>query len=175
MHYLLIETCLENNNADMTAAEAHGLAVAMLSVAMDCQGQQWLELLMGDEQSLSDDDSEHLLQWFEQTRSVLDESQSEYAFDLFLPDDDTPLPEQAQAFSAWCQGYLYGLGYGHADKTWPGELGEIVQDIVELSKLECDSDDEDDVQAFVEICEYLRIAVFTAKAALQTSAAQQLH
>ena len=136
-----------------------------------------------------------LLELFEQTGKLL--NSEEFAFDLLLPDDADPLEIRAEALRSWCLGFLFGIGYANPGSDWPGNTGEILKDIVEITKLEMTdhgkppeanadgperarqrvdaaaADDtgfgggrlhselaaEEDEQAFMEINEYLRVAV----------------
>ena len=52
-----------------------------------------------------------------------------------------PIEERTQALTAWCTGFLYGLGTsGAADpQRLPGELGEIVRDLTEITRAGVDA------------------------------------
>ena len=43
--------------------------------------------------------------------------------------------------------------------VWPGDVGEILKDIMEFTKLDAEAEGEEDERAFMEITEYLRSAV----------------
>ena len=174
MVYQTIDNILKEIGAEMTAAEAHGIATGMLCVDATTTAEHWLsELFSG---TSPDEDSAVLLTGlFEQTGELL--TSDEYRFDLLLPDDDDDMEQQVEALRSWCQGFLFGVGYAQAaDKAveggafarrsvsdWPGETGEILKDIVEFTKMALTGDspiDEEEAAAFVEINEYLRVAVF---------------
>lgn len=161
--YQAINAILEQQDSDVGAAEAHGIAVGMLSVEAQSDAVQWLQELIDDSASIVDADKTLLLSLFEQTRQLLDAETDEFAFDLFLPDDDQPLYEQVEALRSWCQGFLFGVGYARATGDWPGDTGEVMRDIIELTKMDNDVQGEDDANALMEIREYLRAAVFTIR------------
>jgi len=103
---------------------------------------------------------------FEQTRKLLCGDDDSFRYDLFLPGDDVELSQQLEAIRAWCEGFLFGIGYSRSESTWPGETAEIMKDIVEFTKLDSELDDEMDEEekneneaALIEIQEYLRVAV----------------
>ncbi len=83
-------------------------------------------------------------------------------FAPLLPDDDEPLAERATALAQWCQGFLYGLGTGRLNSIdeLPGEVGEIVHDLTEISRATPGEEDptEDDEQAYAELVEFVRVA-----------------
>ena len=84
-------------------------------------------------------------------------------FDLLIPDDDRPIEERTQALTAWCSGFLYGLGSnGAADpQRLPGDLGEIVRDLTEITRADVDASDsvEANESALAELVEFVRVGV----------------
>ncbi len=162
MAYDIIQSILEQNDADMGAAEAHGVAVGMLCVDFRSEAGNWLNELFKDPISLLEEAKSQLSVIFAQTQNLLIED-NEFAFDLLLPDDDSDLSEQAEALRTWCQGFLFGVGYNKTDALWPGDCQEIIQDIVEITKMETNIDSEDDENNLVEIHEYLRAAVLLVR------------
>lgn len=161
--YQAVNAILAQQDADIDAAEAHGIAVGMLSVEALADADSWLQELIADSQVIVDADKTLLLGLFEQTRQLLDNEADEFAFDLFLPDDEEPLYEQVEALRSWCQGFLFGVGYAKSAGDWPGETGEVMRDIIELTKIDNDVEGEDDANALMEIREYLRAAVFIVR------------
>ena len=162
MTYQTISDILEQQNADVGAAEAQGIAVGMLVVEEKAVADNWLrELFSAAELSVEEENTLHAL--FQHTRQALAGDLAEFAFDLLLPEDDEPLAEQVEALRHWCLGFLFGVGYAHSSGDWPGEIGEIMQDIIELTKIDSDVEDEEDANALMEVREYLRAAVFTVK------------
>ncbi|MDP3931048.1 MAG: UPF0149 family protein, partial [Methylococcaceae bacterium] len=60
----------------------------------------------------------------------------------------------------WCIGFLAGVGFANPKSNWPGDVTEILKDIVEITKLETeDVAGEDDENALMEVTEFLRSAV----------------
>ena len=175
MVYQTIDRILKEEGSDISAAEAHGIATGMLCMDAATTADNWLSELFAE--ALPADEAKAVLtDLFAQTAELL--MNEDYSFDLLLPDDDDNLEERVEALRSWCQGFLFGIGYAHAaDQTvedgsaarrgvadWPGEAGEILKDIVEFTKMDVTEDSllrgEEDAAAFVEINEYLRVAVF---------------
>lgn len=163
MTYRAISEILEQHDADFGAAEAHGVATGMLCVEIKADVENWLRELFADGQQLADADKNLLCGIFEQTRTLLENQNDEFAFDLLLPDEDDALAEQVEALRCWCQGFLFGVGYAQTDADWPGDTAEVMRDMIELTKIDSDLGEEDDENALIEIREYVRAAVFTVR------------
>ena len=82
-------------------------------------------------------------------------------FDLLIPAEDCPIEERTHALTAWCTGFLYGLGSnGAADpQRLPGDLGEIVRDLTEITRAGVDASDslEANESALAELVEFVRV------------------
>ncbi|MCQ8117729.1 UPF0149 family protein [Methylomonas rosea] len=163
MTYRSVEAILEQQDADLGAAEAHGIATGMLCVEIRADAENWLRELIDDEQQLIDEDKALLHGVFEKTRVLLENQNEDFAFDLLMPDDDDPLDEQVEALRCWCQGFLFGVGYAQTGADWPGDTAEVMRDMIELTKIDTDVGDEEDENALVELREYVRAAVFTVR------------
>lgn len=163
MTYQAVNEIFETLDADFGAAEAHGIAVGMLCVEPRADVDNWLQALFSDVPSIEEEDLSLLNSLFEQTRQLLGEDNDDYEFDLFLPDIEEPLFEQIEALRVWCQGFLYGVGFSQSNSDWPGEMGEVMRDIIELTKIDSDADDEEDANALMEVHEYLRVAILTVR------------
>jgi uncharacterized protein YgfB (UPF0149 family) len=173
MVYQIIETILERNDADVSAAEAHGMAAGMLCVNGQAESDHWLKELFKDDADLSDEDQAALVKLFEQTRKLL--ASGAFEFDLFLPDDDVFLDERVQALSSWCQGFLFGIGSVYTASGWPGDAAEILKDITEFTRLDEEAEGEEDENAFMEVTEYLRSAVLLLRDELNINTDGTVH
>jgi uncharacterized protein len=168
MAYQVINSIFEHMDADVCAAEAHGMATGLLCINAKAESANWLNELFQESALLRDEDRALLLRLFEQTRNFLDSD--EFEFDLFLPEDEVLLGERIEALSYWCQGFLFGVGAAYSASVWPGDVGEILKDIMEFTKLDAEAEDEEDESAFMEITEYLRSAVLLLRDELSSSA-----
>ena len=175
MTYQLIDMIIAQNDEMMSAADAHGVATGMLCVDERAEGLNWLQNIFAGEISLTDEEKNLLLGLFERTRELL--TSEGFEFELFLPDDDDCLLRvETEALQQWAQGFLYGIGYANAAGDWPGEVTEILQDIVEISRLDPAVQGEEDEQAVMEIEEYLRACVLLIREELyDQGTVRQLH
>jgi uncharacterized protein YgfB (UPF0149 family) len=157
MQYQAISTIIAKNDIETSAAESHGMAVGMLCVNDKVKADYWLQELLQDNTAINVEDQGTLEGFFQQTRQLLLED--EYAFAPLLPEDDSPLNEQIEGLRQWCQGFLFGIGAVISKPNWPDEVYEIVKDISEFTKLDSDAEGEEAENDFMEITEYLRVAV----------------
>lgn len=164
-----VEEILTGSAAEMMAAEAHGVLSGMLCVSDKAECNRWLKAVYDDEvgELLSRDDLLLLERLFDGTAERI--KSDDFDFPLFLPDDDEPLELRATALAEWCRGFIYGLGYGGMDKEaeWQGDSREILQDMVEISRLDSDCGGEVDENAFMELSEFVRVGVLVIFAELR--------
>jgi uncharacterized protein YgfB (UPF0149 family) len=80
---------------------------------------------------------------------------------LLLPGEEERIGARAIALSEWCQGFLYGVAYMGVgdDKDWSDDSRGVLRDLMEISRLDADSADDSDEQAFMELQEYVRMGV----------------
>jgi len=144
---------------DNSAASAHGMATGMIVGDSESTAEPWLSEVLCDnaDSEISDADQQVLYHLFAETRRLL--LDDEFGFGLLLPDDDTPLNEQASAVKDWCQGFLFGLGSVVSAENMPPQAKEILKDLAEFTKLDTNVEGDEDEAALVEIIEYIRAAV----------------
>jgi uncharacterized protein YgfB (UPF0149 family) len=159
MVYKIINTIFAKNNTELTAAEAHGIATGMLCVDEQADINQWFLELFREVKPIVEEQKNLLIRLFEETRRLL--GSEGFEFELFLPEEDTPLNEQVEALKKWCHGFLFGISTNPSvsEMDWPEDVREIVKDISEFTKLDTQVSGEEDENAFVEITEYLRSVV----------------
>jgi uncharacterized protein YgfB (UPF0149 family) len=90
-----------------------------------------------------------------------------FLFKPLLPDDELPLSERLAAVSEWCKNYLSGVGEGMGEEFEVSEDGkEALQDISAIGQISTDfedgedgEDEEEGEKDYLELVEYIRIAV----------------
>lgn len=141
-------------------AECHGLLCGMLCADPSLTTEGWLAAA-SRETIPSPDTLSELRRLFTLTLDQLDSNDCDLA--LLLPSDEHSLHERTRALSAWCQGFLAGLGLGglHSLDEFEGEIHEFLNDVSEIARIDFgDSQhDEGDEHAYSEIVEYLRVGV----------------
>jgi yecA family protein len=168
MAYKACNAIVLQSDAELSAAEAHGMATGMLCINEHTKSAQWLDELLHNAAPVIDEDKALLVRLFEETRRLL--ASEEFEFDLFLPDEEALLSEQVEALKNWCRGFLFGAGASSdAASNWPDDVREILKDISEFTRLDTDAEGEADENALMEVTEYLRSAVLLLRAELSNN------
>lgn len=158
--YAEIERALHDARAVTDTAEAHGTLAGSLCAAPTYSFEDWLQEILpeGWAQSAA---TEPLQELFTETNAQL--ATDELQFQPLLPEDEEPLDARAAALAQWCQGFLYGLGSSriHDVSRLPGDVGEIVRDLTEITHAGADGSEsaEADESAYTELVEFVRVGV----------------
>jgi uncharacterized protein YgfB (UPF0149 family) len=141
-------------------AEAHGTLAGSLCTAVTYRFEDWLlEILPeGRAQAAA---AAALREVYARTAQAL--VGVDATFDLLLPEDEQPIDARATALAQWCQGFLYGLGSRVIQDAsgLPGDAGEVVRDLTEITRVGIDDGDslESNESAFTELVEFVRVGV----------------
>lgn len=149
---------LTDGHPSFTASELHGVLSGMLCADRGLDCGQWLELLSAnDVDTLTQVERELLSHLFDTTRDEL--TSPDFDFHLLLPDDAEPLVDRARALGEWCRGFLYGFGERSGGPECSDESAEVLQDFADISRIEAEDSTDQDETDFMEIAEYVRMAV----------------
>lgn len=169
IQYDEVNDALRRIGVENDAAEVHGGLCGLFSTIGGLSVEYWLDTTMttpveGDALSvdaLSNESRSLLTLLFHATEKQL--SGQDFSFSPFLPDDDAGLAARIEALSHWCQGFLLGLTQGGLTDPdgLPGDLPEIVRDLIEISRAESYEldDDNQDEKDYMELIEFVRVAV----------------
>jgi uncharacterized protein YgfB (UPF0149 family) len=158
--YAEIQRVLIDERSMTDAAEAHGTLVGALCAMTAYRFEDWLQEILPDgaAQALS---GTALRALYFVTAETL--AGTDLEFQPLLPEDRQPLNERTAALAQWCVGFLYGLGSGAIQdlKTLPGEVGEVVRDFDEITRVGIDGgeSDEQNESAYAELVEFVRVGV----------------
>ena len=160
LDYGEIQTALRQARAVTDAAEAHGTLAGCLCATVQYRFEDWLAEILPEGQA-APDTTAALRRVFETTSESLNEAQLDFA--PLLPLDVEPINDRAAALGQWCQGFLYGLGTSSLDDAsrLPGDIGEIVRDLSEISRVGVDAGDSEESNegAYAELVEFVRVGV----------------
>ena len=160
----MIDAILVQYDAELTAAEAHGMASGLLAVNGKFSNENWLNELLQNTQPVNNEHKVELLGLFDDTQDVL--LDDEFEIELFLPEDDeSNLIERVDALRQWCKGFLFGIGFANKATKFSQQTQEILKDVAEITKLDADIEleDEEAENDFMELTEYLRAAVLALR------------
>ena len=158
--YEHIQQVLNQAHSLSDAAEAHGTLSGCLCSTVAYRFEDWILEILPDG-AADAPTTQLLLELFQTTSVALREAQMEFA--PLLPDDEEPIESRAAALGAWCQGFLYGLGSGSLTDAalLPGDIGEVVRDLTEITHVAADSAEslESNEGAYTELVEFVRAGV----------------
>ena len=172
-----LEDLLFEVDAALGGIESHGALCGMLCAQGSTEASQWLLHVLGEHEESNKPlqaVGKQLLQIYQIAVAQMNDTEAD--FELMLPDDDEPLEERVEALGIWCQGFVYGLAAGGIQEgaDLPEDSDEIIKDILEISRAGYAIDDdavvdinEDDEEAFMEVCEYVRMGVLLVYEELQ--------
>ena len=155
-----IQRVLADERSMTDAAEAHGTLTGCLCAAVGYRFEDWLlEILPeGRAHPLA---TAALRDLYWETSCALQGTEME--FNLLLPEDEASLDARTVALAQWCQGFLYGLGGSAIQDVsgLPGEVGEIVRDLSEITRVGVDNGQstESNENAYAELVEFVRVGV----------------
>src|ERR1700733_9795122 len=138
--YEHIQHVLNQAHSLTDAAEAHGTLAGCLCATVAYRFEDWLLEILPEGRA-DPYTTEALRGLFQTTSASLWEAQMEFA--PLLPEDEQPIDARAAALGSWCQGFLYGLGASALNdaRQLPGEVGEIVRDLTEITHVGVDAAD----------------------------------
>ncbi len=152
-----VATATDRLSLPSTPAELHGALCGWLAAGGE-DSPAWPAQVMADAAlptPARDDALDRL-----RIASVSQIGDTDFGFQLLLPDDDVPVVDRASAMFDWCRAFLGGFGLAVADRKLSEEGEEALGDIANLAAARVDDvDPEGDEESLAEIEEYLRMAV----------------
>jgi uncharacterized protein len=160
LDYSQIQRALATAHSLAEAAEAHGTLAGCLCATTEYRFEDWLaEILPRGE--AGPESTQALRELYDTTAGSLGETQMQFA--PLLPQDAEPIDARASALGQWCQGFLYGLGASSLNDATqlPGDVGEVVRDLSEITRVAVDAGDslESNEGAYAELVEFVRVGV----------------
>ncbi len=156
-------------------AELHGLLCGLLCADPHLNCDRWLRCVheeLADEGEISEPADDLLRKLFDYAAAQL--SDADCAVTPLLPEDEAPLQQRSDALGAWCQGLLFGLGLGQADRNGAlsAESREFLHDTAEIAQVGFEAEDatEADETAYAEVVEYLRVGLLIVQQDLRRPA-----
>jgi len=163
---------LDKADADLTTSESHGVLCGMYCATGKIDLITWLNQIFEEydvTQPAVKAASQLLVGLYEDTKLQL--ADDNLSLQLMLPDDSESLAQRTEAIAAWCHGFTFGLAAGGIKdgQALPPDTTELIRDMVEISRAGHDlvEDSELDEEAYMQICEYVRVGVLLAHDELQ--------
>jgi uncharacterized protein YgfB (UPF0149 family) len=158
--YTEIQRVLADERSMTDAAEAHGTLAGALCTAPTYRFEDWLQEILPDGRAQPVSTGALRSLYFVTAETL---NGAELEFHPLLPEDASPLDERTSALAQWCVGFLYGLGSGSVPdlQALPGEVGEVIRDFDEITRVGVDgsADEEQSESAYAELVEFVRVGV----------------
>ena len=162
-----LEALLSRVDAEIGAAEAHGLATG-LQLLSDSDASLLIRETLAEapEADVLARECHGALQRLHGAIAGQLRDPS-LTFEPLLPGDGQSLRVRAGALRDWCSGLLYGLGLNVGSaRTFSPETSEALEDLSEMTRLETATigDSEEEERAYAELLEFVRMAVMLIRA-----------
>jgi yecA family protein len=176
--YAELNKTITELDGQISASETHGLLSGIFCLSPTIQESVWHTILIEN----LDCNEPLKRQWkiFDKVAAQIidDFSKKIVIFSLMLPDDESSMDLRTEALGGWCRGYLSGLalvGIGEEDLK-NAVVSELVQDISQISQISSETADaEEDEANYMELVEYLRIAVQNIQLELRGAEKESIH
>lgn len=180
-NYDELSRALNKTALKLHASQVHGLVCGVLCSNVNSK-TAWEELVTGGKETAK---THAILQAL---YNMSDKQLADFLFEfqLILPADSEDLPLRAEALTLWCQGFLTGLKLANipiVDRK-ASEVTEAIDDLIEIAKMNYEDvvASEEDEMAYVELVEYVRMAIILiyqdlheAEKPKQTTSTNNLH
>jgi uncharacterized protein YgfB (UPF0149 family) len=175
-----ISDALARSNAEMGAAECHGMCCGVLCAS----GSLNVELMVAQLAGANDSDSSNSGDAADQLSVLLNATivqlnGGEFDLRLLLPDDEDPLAERSVALGLWCQGFVMGLSAGGVSEETElsKDSRELLLDFSSIASGlnddqdpgQNDGDEEEEEVAYAELEEYVRVGVLLIREELKST------
>ena len=161
--YIDVNNELRNLDLDISPAECQGLLCGLLGAANTITHKEWLNAIK-EELDSKNQVQKKLIKNLSlvHIHTLQQLNNSEFSFELYLPEEDEDISLKTKALAAWCQGYLYGFGLKYSKNKIKNnrETNEIINDFNAISQanLDDEADNEENETSFSEIYEYVKIS-----------------
>ncbi|MCB1668109.1 MAG: UPF0149 family protein [Porticoccaceae bacterium] len=153
-------------------AELHGVICGCICGGQTLQPDQLYQLVC----SLLDTVAEQIEPLEETLLSLYDYSVGQvrsggFVFQPLLPDDEMVIEQRVMALGEWCQGFLFGLGQSGLSRETrlTSDIADVLRDLAAIAQVGLDDGTDDDEVSYVELVEYVRVAVLLVAAELDES------
>ncbi len=148
----------------VSPAELHGQLVAQIALGATPNVSMWIEQvneITGANIELRSRYGEQLIEWLQEVQAELVDV--DFSFELFLPSEDESLSERMEEFAVWCKAFMAGVAiasmYNQVAASINDDSQELLSDIVAMSQLDSDVDEDASEIDFNELTEYVRVGV----------------
>jgi yecA family protein len=171
---------LVDQGLEASPSQLHGCLTGLLAAGAPDEPECGLDALAQSMNlDLFGELAERIMQLYQVTSLALQDE--EFTFLPLLPGDDEEIGLRTAALASWCEGFLAGFAYRVAVNepaagTLSQDVGEVLRDIAAMAQAEpgADESEEDVEDSFIELVEYLRVAVVNVFMESSATASERL-
>lgn len=156
-------------------AELHGHLVGRLAAGARYDHGAWLNVaseLLDARGTLSEAGKVQFIQLYDASMAEL--AGSGFAVTLLLPDDSATVDHRTQALGQWCEGFLGGFGLVERQAELSEEADSALHDFAAIAQVQADLEESEANEVdFMEVMEYVRMAVLMISSECQPAADKQ--
>ena len=174
-----ISEVLNQSGLPLSPSGLHGRLCGYICAGQKANGIAWLEALLRVDSNNQMDRvlaKDLFLDLYRYSFSFI--AQMDFGFALLLPEDEADLDHRAEELGFWCRGFIEGLAMLgiQIETAQTEELRDALFHIDEIGSLDYDdlSITEEDELSFMEVYEYVRMAVLSLYAELGGQAGSAL-
>jgi len=160
-------------------SQLHGCLCGLLGAGAPAQPEYGLDAMaQALDLEVHGELASRIMQLYTVTEAALQDE--EFTFLPLLPDEEEEIALRTAALANWCDGFLAGFAYATAAADSKGgalsqETGEVLRDIGAMAQAEpaADESEEEAEDSYIELVEYLRVAVVNIFMDSQATAADR--
>ena len=179
--YQSINDQLLKMGAVCSAAELHGMVCGQLAAGRQRDEDDWVQQLREFADLIHFESTQEqrsvFLDVVSESARALDDTN--FAFQLLLPDDRCPIDDRIRELGLWCHSFLYGFGASgiRGEAEIPADTATVLRDFAQISVNLRDNEDNDaaDEADWTELVEYARVAALTVRAGAGLNSAALRH
>ena len=161
---------LFNAGQTLNPSELHGVLVGLMGAGFDPDDQHHLEQTLASvEKAVGMQLQGELVDIVSRLNlatlsAIVD---TDYAFHVFLPDDDDPIEQRLRSFSNWVTGFISGYTEGMTVRQAAGlaiqpEVADVLKDFASIAQVETDQvETEEAERQLEELVDYVRLATIS--------------
>ncbi len=175
--YAKLENTLQKLGAQLGAAETHGMLAGMFTTNKLSKEDSWASMLLENLDCATPSKAQWDVISAAGTQILEEFKGGTFNFNVLLPKDNAPLTSRLDALVFWCRGYLTGLGLAGVTQADLSNdiVKELVQDLSHIAHVSIATDaSEDDEHNYMELVEFVRVAVQNIQVELQTDAGDKI-
>ena len=161
---------LFNAGQTLNPSELHGVLVGLMGAGFDPDDEHHLEQTLASvEKAVGMQLQGELVDIVSRLNlatlsAIVD---TDYAFHVFMPDDDDPIEQRLRSFSNWVTGFISGYTEGMTVRQAAGlaiqpEVADVLKDFASIAQVETDQvETEEAERQLEELIDYVRLATIS--------------